>query len=170
MGGSRSGNSSEQEPRGGRKLVERVLRETVRRVVETGVEKITEGPENLRNFVSEMKLPKDIASYLLLQIDETKTGIYGVVAKEIRTFLERTNLAEQVTQALGALTLEIKTEIRFLPTERRPNGPTGTKPQVKTSVRFPPDPSASEDAPMDDVRDSDESDSMDEVDQSSHEM
>jgi hypothetical protein len=143
MGGTRSGNpASETEARGGRKLVERMLRETVRRVVETGVEKIAEGPENIRNFVAELKLPKDIASYLLLQVDETKAGLYRVVAKEIQSFLDRTNLAEQLTQALGSLALEIKTEIRFVPTQDGPDGALRTKPRVKTSVRIPPTDSA----------------------------
>ncbi len=137
MGGTRSSNPSDPDARVGRTLVERMLRETVRRVVETGVEKIAEGPENIRNFVAEMKLPKDIASYLLLQVDETKAGLYRVVAKEIQSFLDRTNLAEQLTQALGSLALEIKTEIRFVPTQTGPDGAVRAKPQVKTSVRFP---------------------------------
>lgn len=149
MGTSGSGSdkqsdrqSEEQQDVRGRRLVERVLRDTVRRVVETGVEKIAEGPENLRNFVADLKLPKDIASHLLLQIEETKTGLYKVVAGEVRSFLERTNLSEQVADALASVTLEIKTEVRFIRTPA-PGGAearASVKPQVTTSVRFPPDP------------------------------
>ena len=94
----------------GRKLVERVLRDTIKKVVETGVEKISEGPENLRNFVGDLKLPKEIATYLLSQIDETKNGLYRVVAKEIRGFLQQNDLGEEIARALGHLAVEIKTE------------------------------------------------------------
>jgi hypothetical protein len=121
----------------GRKYVERVLREAVKRVVETGVEKIAEGPENLRNLVADLKLPKEIANYLFSQIDETKNGLYRVVAKEIRGFLAQNNIAEEFARALGMVTVEIKTEIRFIPgpTEGSAEGKM-PKPDVKASVRI----------------------------------
>jgi hypothetical protein len=129
----------------GRKLVERVVRDTIKKVVETGVEKIAEGPENLRNFVGDLKLPKEIASYLLAQIDETKNGLYRVVAKEIRGFLQQNDLGEEMARALGHLSVEIKTEIRFVPKkEESGQSATAAQPELKSSVhvksdRPPPD-------------------------------
>jgi hypothetical protein len=120
----------------GRKLVERVVRDTIKRVVETSVEKITEGPENLRNLVADLKLPKEIASYLLLQIDETKNGLYRVVAKEIRGFLQQNNLGEEIAKALGHLSVEIKTEIRFVPNPGQPGASAKIgQPEVRASVQ-----------------------------------
>jgi hypothetical protein len=133
MDGSRSDRPPEDDLHG-RKLVERVLRDTVKRVIETGVEKITEGPENFRNFVSDLKLPKEIASYLLQQVDETKNGLYRVVAKEIRGFLQQNNLGEEIARALGHLSVEIRTEIRFVPTEGEPSTKLGT-PDIRSSVQ-----------------------------------
>jgi hypothetical protein len=115
----------------GRKYVERVLRDTVRKVVETGVEKIAEGPESLRSFVADLKLPKDIANYLLSQIDETKSGLYRVVARELQGFLQHTNVGDEIAKALRAMTIEIKTEIRFV-------SPTD-KPEVKADVQIKSD-------------------------------
>jgi hypothetical protein len=124
----------------GRKYVERVLREVVKRVVETGVEKIAEGPENLRNFVADLRLPKEIANYLFSQIDETKNGLYRVVAKEIRGFLAQNNIAEEFARALGLVTVEITTEIRFVPqTAGAGEGQKMPKPDVKASVRIKSD-------------------------------
>jgi len=119
----------------GRKLVERLLRDAIKRVVETGVEKIAEGPENFRNFVADLKLPKEIASYLLLQIDETKNGLYRVVAKEIRGFLQQNNLGEEIAKALSHLSVEIKTEIRFVPAEGAPASDKLGQPEVRSSVQ-----------------------------------
>ena len=134
MDGSRSDRPPEDDLHG-RKLVERVLRDAVKRVVETGVEKIAEGPENFRNFVSDLKLPKEIASYLFLQIDETKNGLYRVVAKEIRGFLQQNNLGDEIAKALGHLSIEIKTEIRFVPTEGVPPSEKLGQPEVRSSVQ-----------------------------------
>ena len=134
MDGSRSDKAPEDDLHG-RKLLERVVRDTIKRVVETGVEKIAEGPENLRNFVADLKLPKEIASYLLLQIDETKSGLYRVVAKELQGFLQQNDLGEALAKAFGHLSVEIKTEIRFVPA----GGDKLGQPEVRSSVQVKSD-------------------------------
>jgi hypothetical protein len=130
-----------------RKNVERFLRDTIRRLVETGLEKITEGPESLRNFVADIKLPKEIVSYLLSQIDETKNGLYRVVAKEIRGFLQQNDLGEELARALSHLSVEINTQIRFVPSDDQGPSTTLGQPEVRASVKVksdrPPPPDSS---------------------------
>jgi hypothetical protein len=104
-----------------RRLFERVLPEILKRIleraVESGATRLAEGPENLRHFVQDMKLPKEVLHYLYTQIDDTKTGLYRVVAKEIRDVLEHTQFADEMTKVLTKLSFEIKTEIRFIPND-----------------------------------------------------
>jgi hypothetical protein len=111
--------------------VERVLREVVRKVIEAGYERISEGPESVRNLVSELKLPKETLGALFGTLDDTKNGLYRVVAREVRDFLEHSNLAEDLIRGLTALSFEIKTEVRFIPNDARPNRPT---PDVRSKV------------------------------------
>jgi hypothetical protein len=99
--------------------------------VEAGFERLSEGPENVRNLVSELKLPKETLGALFGTLDETKNGLYRVVAREVRDFLEHSNLAEDLVRALTALSFEIKTEVRFIPNDARPNRPT---PDVRSRV------------------------------------
>jgi hypothetical protein len=115
-----------------RRRLERVLPEVIKRLIETGYEKISEGPENVRQFVSELKLPKEALALILAQLDDTKNGLYRVVAKEIRDFLEHSNLAEELSKALTTLSFEIKTEVRFIPNEAKLNAPP--KPDVRSKV------------------------------------
>jgi hypothetical protein len=130
----------------GRKNIERVIRDMIRRLVETGVEKLTEGPESLRNFVADIRLPKEIAGYVLMQIDETKNGLYRVVAKEIRGFLQQNDLGEELARALSHLSVEIHTQIRFVPSDDRASSNLG-QPEVRASVQVksdrPPPPDSS---------------------------
>ncbi|MBX3209011.1 MAG: hypothetical protein KF764_28520 [Labilithrix sp.] len=104
---------------GRRRRLEGVIPEIVRRAVELGVEKAQEAPDNLKSFVGDLKLPKDIAHYLLQQIDETKNGLFRVVAKEIRDFLEHTNFAGEVQKLLTTVQFEVNTTIRFTPNDGR---------------------------------------------------
>jgi hypothetical protein len=121
----------------GRKNFERAVRDTIRRLIEAGVGKLAEGPESLRNIVSDIKLPKEIASYIFLQIDETKNGLYRVVAKEIRGFLQQNNLGEELARALSHLSVEITTQIRFNPAEGEAGG-VG-QPEVRAQVQLKSD-------------------------------
>lgn len=104
-----------------KRLFERAIPELVKRIVEraleTGVEKLVETPENLRHFVGDRKLPKEVLQYMYTQIDDTKAGIYRAVAKEIRDVLEHTQLSEEITKVLTKLSFEIRTEIRFVPND-----------------------------------------------------
>lgn len=117
-----------------RRRLERILPQLIKRMLETGYEKISESPENVRQFVSDMKLPKEVLTLLLAQMDETKNGLYRVVAKEVRDFLGATNFAEEAARALTMLSFEIKTEVRFIPNDGRMGGPP--KPDIKAKVRI----------------------------------
>src|SRR5438067_363231 len=75
------------EPPGRRRRLEGVIPELLKRAIEVGYEKATDMPEQLRH------LPKEAASYIFSQVEETKNGVLRVVAKEVRDFLEHTNLA-----------------------------------------------------------------------------
>lgn len=108
---------------GRRRRLEGVIPEIVRRAVELGVEKAQEAPDNLKSFVGDLKLPKEIAHYLLQQIDETKNGLFRVVAKEIRDFLEHTNFAGEVQKLLTTVQFEVNTTIRFTPNDGRSKTP-----------------------------------------------
>ena len=100
-------------------LYERAVPEGIRRIiekgVEKGVEKIAEGPENIRSFFGDLRLPKEVIAYLFTQIDDTKKGIYRVVAKEIRDVLEHTNFADEIADLLTKLSFEVSMQVRFVP-------------------------------------------------------
>jgi len=125
--------------------LERLIPELVKRVLEAGYEKLTEGPENVRHLVSELKLPKEALALLLAQLDETKNGLYRAVAREVRDFLDHTNFAEELARALTALSFEIKTEVRFIPNDSR----LRTAPEVRTKVNLRRDRDRSSQSPPD---------------------
>ncbi len=106
-------DGSERDERERVRRLERILPELVKRVFEAGYERLSEGPENVRNFVSELRLPKDV----LTQLDETKNGLYRAVAKEVRDFLDHTNFADELANVLTKLSFEVKTEVRFIPND-----------------------------------------------------
>ena len=119
-----------------RRRLDSVIPELIKRAVELGVEKAAEAPDNLKEFVGGMKLPREVAHYLLSQVEETKNGLFRVVAKEIRDFLEHTNLANEMQKMLTTVQFEVNTTIRFKPNEGPPDdGQKLPKPEVKAEVQ-----------------------------------
>ena len=66
-------------------------------------------------------------NYVYAQVDDTKNGLYRVVAKEIRDVLEHTAIADEIAKVLTKLSFEIKTEIRFVPNDRAEEAVEGEK-------------------------------------------
>jgi hypothetical protein len=112
-----SGAPKEKESR--RSRFESVIPEIIKRAVEIGVEKARESPDNVRQFVHDLKLPKEVAHLIFQQIDDTKNGLFRVVAKEIRDFLEHTNFAGELQKLLTTVQFEVNTTIRFTPNDGR---------------------------------------------------
>jgi hypothetical protein len=123
-----------------KRRLEGVIPELLKRAVELGVEKATEAPDSLKHFVNELKLPKEIAGYLLSQIDETKNGLFRVVAKEMRDFLEHTNFAGEMQKLLTTVQFEINTTIRFSPNNAPPNGTPREGERAETEAKKEPPP------------------------------
>jgi hypothetical protein len=126
-----------------RKTADRLVPELVRRLIETGAKNLTS--DHLRQMLSELKLPKEALSQALMQLEETRSGVYRSVSREVREILERTSLSEELAKALSLLTLEVKMEVRFKPSSMSPPqvSPLTAKVRVRKSdtPSTPPSPS-----------------------------
>jgi hypothetical protein len=100
-----------------RRRLQGVIPELLKRAVELGVETAAKSPESLKHLMAEMRLPKEVAAYLLTQVEDTKNSALRVVAKETRDFLEHTNLAHELRKMLTTLQFEVNTTVRFRPNE-----------------------------------------------------
>jgi hypothetical protein len=106
-----------------RRWSEGVLRETLRKAVEKGIEAgvgtIRSADSALRGVTQDGKLPKELIGYVFASVDETKNALVRGVAKEVRDFLDATDIAGEFYRALTS-------EIRFIPNDKG-----GIRPQVK---------------------------------------
>ena len=105
--------------------LESVIPGILKRGMERAVEKTLEAPADLKSFIGDMKLPKEIVHYLFAQVDETKNGLFRVVAHEMRDFLEHTNFAGEMQKLLTTVQFEINTTIRFRPNHGEKNDRAG---------------------------------------------
>jgi hypothetical protein len=100
----------------------------VRRTFYAGLGAVFTTEEGIRKIASDLKLPKDVANYLIQQAAASKDELFRVVGKELRGFLESVNISGELQKLLTSLSFEIKTEIRFIPNDE---AISGVKPDVK---------------------------------------
>ena len=121
-----------------RKRLERILPDAIKRAIEkgleTGIGTLTNSRDALQGVVNRVdlknvELPKEVAGYVLSQVDDTKNAVVRVVAREVREFLQKADLATELQRVLTSLSFEIRTEIRF-----KPNEAGGVTPEVKADV------------------------------------
>lgn len=124
-------HEEEREERGptAKRLVERLIKKGL----ESGIDAISKSEDTVRALMEGLKLPKEMATLALEQIDETKNGLYRAVAKEIRDFLQSTNFAHEMKKVLTGLAFEVKMEVRFKNVEDA-SGHTTVQPDVQADV------------------------------------
>src|SRR3954471_899160 len=118
----------ESEPRDKRGRLEGFIPDIVKRTFYAGLGAVFTTEEGIRKIASDLKLPKDVANYLIQQAASSKDELFRVVGKEMRGFLENVNISGELQKLLTSLSFEIKTEIRFIPNNE---AIAGVKPDVK---------------------------------------
>ncbi len=120
-------------PEAVRERLEAIVPELVKKTFAAGMGAVLGTEEGIRRVTREMKLPKDVAGYLLDTAGNTKDEFMRILAREVREFLQTVNLSEEIAKMLTLLSFEVKTEIRFIPNDEKY---AGVEPDVKASVRL----------------------------------
>jgi hypothetical protein len=109
--------------------IERLFPAGLKKAVLAGVGALFMTEDGIRSVLGDLKLPKDVAQFLINQVARTKEDLFRVLSHELRDFLESTNLAEELRSLLTTTSLEINTRVRFIPAE------DGVRPRTKFRVK-----------------------------------
>ena len=123
--------SKDDDEAGLRKRLEQFIPDILRRTVLGGIGAVFASEEAVRKLASEVSLPKDVVNFLLTQATNSKDEVLRVVGKEVRHFLESANLSQEMAKMLTQLSLEVKTEVRFIPNDEAVGG---VKPDMKQKM------------------------------------
>ena len=124
--------------------------DVVSRALVTGVSAVFMTEEGIRSAMTDLRLPKEVARGLVQQADATKREMFRIIGREVRTFLEQSNMSAAVARALADTTVEVHTTIRF-----RPNQAGGVTPEVRASYGVMERPEETAEGEGDDAQDDD---------------
>ena len=117
------------------RLRETIVAEAVRKAISKGGEVVDQTEESVRKLIGEIPLSKELADRVAGRLDDYKSEVTRVLKDEIHTFLDRIDLGHELQKALTSLSLEISTEIRFIPNEKGVEAKVPVKPEVKSRTR-----------------------------------
>jgi hypothetical protein len=106
------------------------ISETIKRAISTGVRGFMRSEENLRNLAGDI-WNSDKVEAVGNTISNIRTEVVTIFGREFVKYLDRINLTDEVVKVLTAISLEVKTEIRFIPNDERL-----VTPDVKASVKL----------------------------------
>ncbi len=112
-----------------RARIQAAIPDVVKRTFAAGLGAVFASEEGIRKMVSDFSLPKDVANFIVTQAQGTKDELFRIVATELRGWLERVDVQRELTRLLTMVSVEVKTEIRFIP-----NDQALVKPDIKRKV------------------------------------
>ena len=124
-----------------RATLEKVLPELLKRGVEAGRDTLQRS-ETLRQVVGEGRASREWATLLAAHMDEAKSGMVRAIAAEFGRFLREAELGAEIAKVLSNLSLEIKAEVRFVPSQDARAVEPQVTAKVKASRTAGEDPSA----------------------------
>ncbi len=118
-------------PKAVRQRIESFIPELVKKTFTAGMGAVFTTEDQIRRVTKDMKMPKEVAGYMVNAASSTKDELMRIMAREVRDFLQTVNVSEEIAKMLTLLSFEVKTEIRFIPNDEKYGG---VEPDVKASV------------------------------------
>ena len=102
--------------------------ETIRSTISSTLRNALNNDEGIRKLIRDM-LPKEVVGHVMRNVDQGKDEIVKVVGHQTRKFLEGIDLGQEIQKVLTSVSLEFKTELRFIPNDQaiRPEGRVALK-------------------------------------------
>ncbi|HCU24107.1 MAG TPA: hypothetical protein DF383_03740 [Deltaproteobacteria bacterium] len=105
------------------------MTEVARRILLTGLGAIFMTEEGIRRNLGELKLPKDVMTYVLDTVLRQKDELLGLVAQELSKFFSKVKLHEELSKALSGLQMHLDAKLTF--DRKGPHGGGTTKLTIK---------------------------------------
>ncbi|OGP16314.1 MAG: hypothetical protein A3I75_00610 [Deltaproteobacteria bacterium RIFCSPLOWO2_02_FULL_50_16] len=87
--------------------------ERLKKLIITGVGAALMTEEGIRHAFSEITLPQEAKKYLINQAARRKQELATIISRELKGFLNRINIHEEVKRALNGLSIDVEATIHL---------------------------------------------------------
>ena len=97
---------------------EGIVPDIIKRAIHTGFKTVNWGQESARAIASGI-LNNEKVEAVGSTLNTVRSELVGVVGRELVRYLDQLNLTDEAVKVLTAISLELKTEIRFIPNDKK---------------------------------------------------
>ncbi len=112
--------------------------EFMRKMAVAGLGALFMTEEGIRSLAGQLKLPKEMLGFIVSQAEKTKDEVGRVVSEELRRFLQSEKLREEVLKLVSGMTVEVKAQIRLVPSEPAEAPKAAAPAEPKAAEPVPP--------------------------------
>lgn len=87
--------------------------ETLRKILLTSLGTVLMTEEGVIKHLSELKLPREAKNYLVKQAQKRKSDLANIIVSELKGFLGRINIHEELHKALQGLKIDVAATIHI---------------------------------------------------------
>ncbi|RME01515.1 MAG: hypothetical protein D6812_07950 [Deltaproteobacteria bacterium] len=124
--------TEEEEREGLGRTLDGLVPEIVKKAIFMSVGGVFMTEEAIRKNIKELKMPKDMANYLIQQSAKSKDEFLRYLAEEIRKFISQIEFDQEIRKVLKNMAIQVNAEIRF--TETQPDGTIEPSLELATQV------------------------------------
>ena len=97
--------------------------ESIRGAISGTIRNVLNNDEGIRKLIRDA-LPKEVVGHVTRTVDQGKDEIVRAVGQQTRKFLENIDLGQEIQNILTSVSLEFRTELRFIPNDQavKPEG------------------------------------------------
>ena len=116
---SKTDNEPQQEAGGEKTWTDSLFgaSESIRTTIRSTLRNALNNDEGIRKLIRDM-LPKEVVGHVMRNVDQGKDEIVKAVGYQTRKFLEGIDLGHEIQKVLTSVSLEFKTELRFIPNDQ----------------------------------------------------
>ncbi len=90
-----------------------LLSDTMKKALATGLSVAFLTEEGIRNFLGDMRLPKETVSALIAQAEKARKDLGRVASDEVKSYLSKLDATQLLRKALVGLKIDVEAKIRI---------------------------------------------------------
>jgi hypothetical protein len=100
----------------------------LKKAIGAGIRGVLNNDDGLRKAVKDA-VPTEVLGYVMRQVDSAKDEVVKIVGNQTRKFLENLDLGQEIQKVLTSVSLEFRTELRFIPNDK------AVKPEARVQMK-----------------------------------
>lgn len=100
-----------------KKAGHRIANITQKKVINSVISSLSIPEDVIKRSLIDRKVPVELINFIIQQLNNRKKNLTRIIKDEVKRYLSAIDISGEIQKVLSSIVIEIKTEIRLLPSE-----------------------------------------------------